>query len=407
MVIGAKERGVGYQILDDVLIVELAQGVAGPLAGKLLSNWGAQVIKVEPPEGDLSRRMGPFPSDVPDLDASGWFLYLNTAKKGVTLDVSTSTGQALVKRLLVDADVLIEDLSAEAQEAFGLGYETLAELNPRLVVSSITPFGKHGPYAGYKATDMVLQAMGGYMSVNGDPEQPPLQIPLEHGLHMAGRQVALATLMALHHQRETGEGQHIDTSALECVFMEPSFMMLWYTYLGGIEGRGRGYGLRVVDGDLKECKDGWIALTADGGNPWSAFAPFFGVPELADEKFAARAGRREHRKALASLVEPALKKREKMELFDSAIKDRFVFGPVQTPEEVLRCPQLTARGFFEEVSHPKTGPMKYPGPGMTLLGHPPASGPAPCLGQHNAEVYCERLGYSREELTQLRNLGVL
>lgn len=245
------------------------------------------------------------------------------------------------------------------------------------------------------------------MSVNGVPEQAPLQIPLEHAWHMAGRQVALATMMALHHQRETGEGQHIDTSALECVLMEPSFMMLWYTYLGGIEGRGRGYDLRVVDGDLKECKDGWIALTADGGNSWSAFAPFFGVPELADQKFASRTGRREHRKELGALLEPVLREREKMELFAAAIKDRFVFGPVQTPEEVLRCPQLTARDFFQEVSHPKTGPMKYPGPGMTLRGHPPTAAPAPGLGQHNADVYCERLGYSPEELTQLRNLGVV
>jgi crotonobetainyl-CoA:carnitine CoA-transferase CaiB-like acyl-CoA transferase len=398
---------VTYQILDDVVIVEVAQGVAGPLAGKLLSNWGARVIKVEPPAGDLSRRMGPFPDDVPDSDASGWFLYLNTAKKGVTLDISTPTGQQILKRLLVNADVLIEDLSAEAQEAFGLSYEALAELNPRLVVSSVTPFGKHGPHAGYKATDIVLQAMGGYLSVNGYPEQAPLQIPLEHGWFMAGRQVALATMMAVHHQRETGEGQHIDTSALECVLMEPSFMMLWYTYLGGIEGRGRGHRFRVVDGDLKECRDGWIALTADGGNPWSVFAPFFGVPELADEKFASRAGRREHREELAALLEPELKKREKMELFAAAIKDRFVFGPVQTPEEILRCPQLTARGFFQDVTHPKTGSMKYPGPGMTLSGHQPTGAPAPCLGQHNAEIYGEGLGYSREALTQLRALGIV
>ena len=398
---------MSYQILDDVVIVELAQGVAGPLAGKLLSNWGAQVIKVEPPEGDSSRRMGPFPDDVPDPNASGWFLDLNTAKKGITLDVTTPSGREILKRLLVDADVFIEDLPAETQEAMGLGYEALAQLNPRLIVSSITPFGKRGPYAGYKATDMVLQALGGYMSVNGDPERAPLQIPLEHGLYMAGRQVALATMMALHYQRETGQGQHIDTSALECVLMEPSFMMLWYTYLGGIEGRGRGYGLRVVDGDLKECKDGWIALTADGGNPWSAFAPFFGAPELADEKFASRTGRRDHRKDLEALVEPALRKREKMELFDAAVKNRFVFGPVQTPEEVLRCPQLGARGFFREIDHPRTGPMRYPGPGMSFAGHAPTTAPAPCLGQHNADVYCDRLGYSREELTRLRNLGIV
>lgn len=398
---------MAYQILDDVRIVELAQGVAGPFAGKLLSTWGAQVIKVEPPQGDHSRRMGPFPSDLPDPDASGWFLYLNTAKTGITLDPSTPTGQQILKRLLSDADVLIEDLSAEEEERLGLGYEALAQVNPRLIVSSVTPFGKTGPYTGRKAADIVLQAMGAYMSVNGDPERSPLQVPLEHGLHMAGRQVALATMMALHHQRETGEGQHIDTSALECVLMEPSFLVLWYTYLGGIEGRGRGYGLRVVDGDLKECRDGWIALTADGGNPWEAFATFFGVPGLADQRFASRAGRREHREDLEALVAPVLKQRDKMELFESAIEDRFVFGPVQTPEEVLRCPQLGERGFFQEIDHPRTGPMKYPGPGMTLAGHRPSGAPAPCLGQHNVEVYCQQLGYTREELTRLRALGIV
>lgn len=396
-----------YQMLDDVVIVEMAQGIAAPFAGKLLSNWGAQVIKVESPQGDYSRRMGPFPNDVPDLDASGWFLYLNTAKQGITLDINTSTGQQLLKRLLSDADVLIDDLSAEKQKELGLGYEALEQLNPRLIVSSVTPFGKTGPYASYKATDIVLQAMGGYMSVNGDPKQSPLQIPLEHGLHMAGRQVALATMMALHHQRETGEGQHIDTSAMECVAMEPSFMTLWYTYLGGIEGRGRGYGARVVDGDLKQCKDGWICLTADGGNPWDAFSSFFGVPELSNEKYASRAGRREHRQEIEALLGPKLKQREKMELFHSAMKERFVFGPVQTTDEILTCPQLKERKFFQKVDHPKTGPIDYPGPGMTFAGHAPASAPAPCLGQHNVDVYCQRLGYSREELVRLRNLGIV
>lgn len=396
------------QILDDVIVVELAQGVAGPFAGKLLSNWGAQVIKVEPPQGDYSRRMGPFPNDVPDIDASGWFLYLNTAKKSVTLDIHAAAGREIFKRLVSDADILIEDLAATKQEELGLGYSALADLNARLIVSSITPFGKTGPYADYEANDIVLQAMSGFMSVNGDPKRSPLQIPLEHGFHMAGRQVALATMMALHHQRETGEGQHIDVSAMECVLMEPSFMMLWYTYLGGIEGRGRGYGARVVDGDLKECKNGgWIALTADGGNPWESFARFFGVPELKNEKYASRAGRREHPHELEALMAPILKQRDKMELFQSAMKERFVFGPVQTPEEILHCPQLTAREFFQKVPHPKAGSLKYPGPGMKFAGHSPTSRPAPCLGQHNVDLYISKLGYTAEELVRLRNVGIV
>jgi len=395
------------KMLDDVVVIEIAQGIGGPFAGKLLSNWGARVTKVEPREGDVSRRMGPFPDDVPDSEASGWFLYLNTAKQSITLDMRAATARDILKRLISEADVLIEDLDARTAEELGLGYSHLADVNPRLIVTSITPFGKTGPYAAYKANDFILQAMGGFMSVNGDPKRSPLQIPLEHGLHMVGRQAAMATMFALHHQRETGEGQHVDISSMECVLMEPSFMMLWYTYLGGIEGRGRGYGARVVDGDLKACKDGWIALTADGGNSWESFADFFGVSELKDQKFASRAGRRERSGELEALMAPVLNQRDKMELFQTAMRERFVFGPVQTVEEIMHCPQLAARDFFQEISHPKTGKMKYPGPGMRFTQQSPTSVPAPFLGQHNSDVYVGRLNYSSEDLVRMRNMGVI
>ncbi|MBI4200833.1 MAG: CoA transferase [Chloroflexi bacterium] len=398
---------MAYQVLDDVKVIELAQGVSGPFAGKLLSNWGAQVIKVEPPDGDRSRRMGPFPEDIPSPEASGWFLYLNTAKQGVTLDTGTALGQRLLKRLLAEADVLIEDLPSERAEELGLGYEALEAMNPKLIVSSVTPFGKKGPYADYKATDIVLQAMGGYMSLNGDPDKAPLQIPLEFGQLMAGRQAALATMMALHYQRETGEGQHIDISELECVLSEPSYMITWYTYMGGIEARGRGFKRKPVGGALKETRDGWIALTSDGGNPWEKFGPFFGLPELTDPKYASQSGRMQHWQEVEALISPKLKEREKMEIFTSGMKEGFVFGPVQTPEELLACPQLKERSFFQEIEHPVAGRLRYSGPGNTFVGRQPTSAPAPLLGQHNHAVYCQRLGYSQEDLVRLRGLGVV
>ena len=162
-----------------------------------------------------------------------------------------------------------------------------------------------------------------------------------------------------------------------------------------------------MDGELQECKDGWIALTCDGGNPWEMSAVFFDAPELIDERFGNRYGRVQHYQEIEAIIGPKLKQRGKWELFNQGMEERFVFGPVQTPDEVMSCPQLDACQAWIEVEHPMAGWLKHPGPGFQVAGLQRRWRPAPLLGQHNEEVYCDEIGLSRQELVQLQQLGIV
>ena len=394
-------------MLEDITIIELATGVAGPFATKLLADWGAHVVKVEPPGGDPVRRMGPFPDDLPHPERSAWFHYLNTGKKGATIDISTASGKGLLRQLLGDADVLVEDFPSHRAGALGLDYETLGVEYPRLIVASVTPFGRTGPYQNLKGDEIVYQAMGGFMFLNGRSELPPIMVPWEQAQLLAGRALAVSIMAAVFFQREYSEGQHIDLSVYEAMAAEPPFHLLWYGYTGAIENRGRGFHRWVVDGDVRECSDGWIVLTADGGNPWEMFAVFFDEPALIDDRFASRDARVAHWKELESLIAPKLKGRSRHELFLDGIKERFVFGPVQTLQEILDCPHLESRGAYRRIEGPMGEVLRHPGPGFHVLGSSPSEIPAPMLGQHNEEIFCGQLGYSRGDLVRLRAAGVL
>ena len=207
-------------LLSDVRVLEVTSGIAGACAARFLADWGADVIKVEPPTGDPARRLGPFPSDEPHQERSAWFLYLNTNKRGITLNVETGTGRHLLQKLLAQCDVLMEDLSTEEAHAMGLDPDSLLSAFPNLVVVSVTPFGRSGPYTNYKASDIVLQAMGGFMHCNGRPDLPPISAPWEQAAQFGGKAAAVAAMLALTHHRATGEGQHVDVSLWECLACE-------------------------------------------------------------------------------------------------------------------------------------------------------------------------------------------
>ena len=394
-------------LLSGFCVLDLGSGISAPWCTKILADYGAEVIKVETPgSGDSARRMGPFAGDDPDPEKSLTFLYLNTNKKSVTLDPSSISGRKLFHRLVADADVLVENHPPTKAKELGLDYESLAKVNPGLVVTSISPFGQTGPYHDYQATDIVTYALSGLMYHSGDSDQPPLRNVLDQSFYVAGANGAAATQIALFARLSSGEGQHVDVSAAECLGAHLVQPLPFYNYMGAIKGRRpvRGAGFE----ELMPARDGYVAPSVQGSRPWEVIANLIGLEELQDERFATGAGRIAHGEELKELLTRGLAQWDRMPLFLASGEARLVFGMAQDAGDLVECPHLEAREFFVDVDHPVVGPAKHPGLAVRLPGETLTSTqPAPLLGQHNTEIFVQELGYSREELVSLRQLGVI
>lgn len=394
-------------LLSGIRVLDLGSGISAPWCAKILADYGAEVIKVEPPgSGDAARRMGPFAGDHPDPEKSLTFLYLNTNKKGVTLDPSSATGRKLLGRLLADADVVVENNAPAQAIKLGLDYLSLSADHPHLVVTSITPFGQNGPYRDFQATDIVTYAMSGLMYHSGDSDKEPLRNVLDQSFYVAGANAAAATQVALFAQLNNGEGQHVDVSAAACLGAHLVQPVPYYNYMGAVKGRRpvRGAGFE----ELMPARDGYVAPSVQGSQPWETVASLIGLEELQDEKFATGAGRIAHGEELKELLIKGLAQWDRMPLFLASGERRLVFGMAQDAGDLANCPHLKARDFFVDVDHPVVGPAQYPGMAVRMPGETiTASQPAPLLGQHNAEVYGRELGYSPEDLVSLRTHGVI
>ena len=394
-------------LLNGIRVLDLGSGISGPWCAKIVADYGAEVIKVESPgSGAAARRMGPFAGADPDPEKSRTFLYLNTNKKGVTLDPSSVSGRRLLDRLLADADVLVENYPPARSKELGLDYASLAEVNPQVVVTSITPFGQTGPYRDYQATDIVTYALSGLMYHSGDSDQEPLRNVLDQSFYVAGISAAAATQVALFARLTSGEGQHVDVSVAECLAAHLVQPLPYYNYMGAVKGRRpvRGAGFE----ELMPARAGYVAPSVQGSQPWSTIASLIGPEELQDEKFATAAGRVAHGEELKELLIKGLAQWDRMPLFLASGEQRLVFGMAQDAGDLAHCPHLEARDFFVEVDHPVVGRARYPGmavrlPGETITG----SQPAPLLGQHNSEIFGRELGYSTQDLVSLRQQGVI
>ena len=394
-------------LLDGIRVLDLGTEVSGPFCAKLLADYGADVIKVElPGVGDPARRMGPFAGDDPHPEKSIPFLYINTNKRGVTLDTRNPTGRGLLEALLQTADVLVENVPPAHAEDLGLDYAGLTRNNPGLVVTSITAFGQSGPYRDYSATDLVNCAFSGLMYHTGDSDREPLRNSLNQSLYVAGINAAVATSAALLHRMATGRGQHVDVSAVEGLAAHLVQPVPYYTYMGAIKGRRpvRGSGFE----ELMPARDGYVIPSVQGSQPWSAIAGLIGLEELHDQRFATGSGRIEHGEELKQLLIQGLAEWDRKPLFEASGESRLVFGMAQDAGDLFNCPQLRERDFFVEVDHPVAGRAEYPGMGPRLSGGAyEIRRPAPLLGQHNTEVYRDELGYSSQDLVVLTASGVI
>ena len=394
-------------LLDGLRVLDLGPGIAPSFCAKLLADYGASVVKAEPPaEGDPARRLGPFVGDDPNPEKSIPFLYANTGKRGITLDWSTASGRTMLHKMLDESDVLVQGFSPSETAGSAIAYGELAQAHPHLVVTSVTPFGQDGPYSEFEATDIITCAMSGLMYHSGDSDREPLRNALDQSLYVAGANAAAATLVAVFARLTSGEGQHVDVSVAECLAAHLVQPVPYHNYMGATKGRRpvRGSGFE----ELMPARDGYVVPSVQGSQPWETVADLIGLEELHDPRFASGAGRIANGEELKALLVEGLAQWDRLPLFVASGERRLVFGMAQDAGDMVACPHLDARGFYHQVDHPVAGTATYPGMAAALSERPQqAPSAAPLLGQHNAEIYGGELGYSGEELAALRYAGVI
>ncbi len=375
--------------LDDIKVLDISQGIAGPLCARLLGDFGADVIKVEPPGGEPGRTMPPFFGDDPDPEKSLFFLLCNLNKRGVVLDFETPEGAALFRELARSVDVIVESFQPGYLASLGLDHASLEAENPGLIMTSITPFGQTGPYSHYKGCEIVTYATSGIMAISGTSDREPLKHGGFPGHYESAMNGMLATNVALLARDMTGYGQHVDVSMQEVVTSSLVINQPNYSFAGGVQGRRKPEGGSL--GHVTPCADGYFVAQEGGSATWNDIANFFGREELKDERFSNPAQRMLHGHELDEIIKDAVKDRTMAEMFRTASEQfRMLFGIVQTPEDLANCPQLAARDYYQDVDHPVIGKIRMPFRLFNLsAGGATYRRPAPLLGQHNAEVLAE------------------
>ena len=393
--------------LDDIKVLDLSQGVAGPLAAKILADFGADVIKIEPPAGDLARRLEPFAGNEPHPEKSLLFLLANLNKRGMKLDIEQEEGRALLRRLARESDVIVESFKPGYLASLGLDYESLATENPGLIMLSITPFGQTGPYAGWENEEIVTYALSGIMSISGMADREPIKHGGIQAQYEGGYTGVVGILTALYARDIHGEGQQVDLSLQDVVASTLIIHQPLYSWAGGVAGRAPSIGRG--SGQVQPCKDGYFVWQPGGGAEWTDIAEFFELPEFKDPKFDTLTGRTKNAAELDELVLKATKDRTMHELFRTASeKYHMLFGIVQEPKDLAGCEHLKARDFFQEVDHPVIGRINVPFRLFNVSeGAAEYRMPAPLLGQHNEEILREQLGLDDARLAELAAKGVI
>ena len=372
-------REQALRVVD--LSVGVFEGMAGAFCAKMFADFGADVIKVESPEGDPARKLGPFPANNPDADTGGTFMYLNTNKRGVAIDLGSSEGIRQVRDLCATADVVVETFPPGHVQTLGLGYDDLEQVNPGVVLVSITPFGQTGPWRDYQATDLVAYAASGQSYVNGSPEREPLKEPGEESCFQAGACAFLGAMTALARRDMTGEGQHVDVSIQEAAASAFSPQILGAAHSGVPEKRG--------STPLLPCKDGYVSLNVRHDATWEYMWLFFDDPDVAhNPRFATAALRRENAAEIERMLLPHLARHTMEELFHGLAPLRLLIGMTLTVDHLLTDPHLDERDFFVRSDRLKAGHVNgtMPGAPFRMSATPwTLRSPAPELGQHNAD----------------------
>ena len=382
-------------------------GERGEYCGKLLADLGADVIKIEPPEGSPTRRRGPFAADRLHREGSLHFAYYNTNKRGITLRLAAASGRSLFRRLLAAADVLVDGMEPGYLEALGLDDAALHSARPDLIHTSITPFGLSGPHRDYHGDELVAFAMGGFLFISGQQGGRPLVGPGQQATDLGGLHAAAGVLMALQN-RPAVAGQQVSVSMQEVLASE-EHLIERYTFAGtSVRREGSQHGT-AAPGRIYPARDGFIHFFIAQPEKWRAFFRLLGDPEmLSDEVWSDPPFRRANVDILNPLVAAWSSERSRQELVERAQDRGLPTGSVNAPREFIDSAQCAQRGLFPVVDGALWGPCRFPA-GPYQLGDSPWAlrHPAPVLGQDNEAIYLGELGLSRAELLALRANGMI
>lgn len=412
------------KMLNNVRALDLTNE-AGFFCGKILARLGVEVIKIERPGGDPARDIGPFFKDIHEPEKSLYWLAQNESKKGITLGIETQEGQDILKKLVKNADFLIESYPVGYMERLGLSYQMLSRINPGLIMTSITPFGQTGPYKNYKATDLVAMALGGIMTQTGEPDGLPCRLDPGHAYCLAGSFAALAIMIAYYHRHQSGEGQYIDVSITECVIRENYWEVpiSWELFHHNVQRNGARLfrpGVNVYTRIIWPCKDGHVA--------WNLFGGKVGANEnkqlakwLEDEGILEKGKSiglnqinfddvtQEDMDRIENHVLKLTLSHTKRDLEDQAVRRGIRMSAVNDVKDLYESSQLRFRKYWRTVQHHEI-PLDITYPGQLFLSNETETQilhRAPLIGEHNKEIYEGELGFDITTIASFKEKGVI
>ena len=403
--------------LSHIRVLDMSRILAGPWAAQTLADLGAEVIKIERPgTGDDTRAWGPpfiVDSEGNQTKESAYFLSANRGKKSLALDISKSDGQEILRQLVVVSDVLIENYKKGGLSQYGLGYDDLKQINPSLIYCSITGFGQTGPFSNRAGYDFLIQAMGGLMSVTGEPDGKPGSGPQKIGVALTdiltGLYTNIAALSALSQRERSGKGYHIDMSLLDVTTASMANQAMNYLVTGEAPNRMGNAHPNIVPYEAFEASDQFLIIAVGNDGQFQRFVEIAGHAELAkDERFSTNAARVKNRKILIPIIQKFMKQRNSKEWIVELEKVGVPCGPINNLKQVFEHPQVKARDMKMELSHPLAGsvpqvanPIRFVGKNLEYKGAPPT------LGQHTEEILKKVLKLEEKEILSLKNDGIV
>ena len=392
--------------LENVKILDLSRVLAGPFSTMLLQELGAYVLKVEMPGlGDDARAFGPFKNET-----SAYFISINKGKDSISLNLKSEKGRKILLDLVKEFDVVVENFRPGTMEKLGLGYETLKEINPKIIYSATSGFGHTGPDSLKPSYDILVQAMGGVMSITGWPDSPPTRVGMSVGDISAALYTTIGINAALYHRAVTGEGQKIDVSMLDCQLsiLENAILRVQ------VEGKPPApIGNRhptITPFQAIKAKDEYVVVGVGNDSLWKKFCVAVGLSELLeDERFHTNRNRTIHIKELSDILNATFIQKNAAEWFAILDKAEIPYSPINTMDKVMEIEQVHARNMIVDVEDKKAGKLKVVGNAikMSTIEEVSFRNPAPEIGEHNHKIYHDMLGYSAEEIEQLKKEGVI
>lgn len=391
--------------LEKLVVLDLTRVLAGPYSAMMMGDFGADIIKIEQPEvGDDSRAFGPFVGK-----ESAYYMSLNRNKRSMTLNFKEQGARDLFKEMVKKADVVLENYRPGTMEKFGLGYDVLKEINPKIIYAACSGFGETGPYSQKPAYDIIVQAMGGIMSITGQEGGEPTRPGASIGDIIAGLFTTIGVTMALYHRAMTGEGQKIDVAMLDCQVAILENAISRYLVNGVVPGPLGNRHPSITPFEAFTASDGHVIVGAGNDRLWKKLCEMIGKEELlTDERFLTNSLRTTNQKALKPILD-AVFKNKTIDQWLAMLEEAGVpCAPINTVDRVVNDPQVKAREMLVEIEHPVAGKMHVPGVPIKMYKTPGSiDTPAPTLGQHTEEILNELLGLSKEDVDALRAKNVL